>query len=221
MQNPHRAKGLDFENYITEMINSTTLRDYTFHQLSILKDKERHIPDHIIILPHKVIIIEDKLKDADDMKVFNKYDAIKVKGYPSNKIFDSVVLQAQRYKRVITEILANAKTEVELKPHLPFDLYKENKGTVTINEMFIENLTFTVEIVSCIKSTSVTSYQTKLPFVTEESLKLYLGVWESELRFFDPLLVDILYKDKVDLLLKHVQKVNGKRVRMDTVLDFN
>jgi hypothetical protein len=87
--------------------------------------------------------------------------------------------------------------------------------------MLLENLTFTVEILSCIKSTSVTSYQTKLPFVTEESLKLYLGVWESELRFFDPLLVDILYKDKVDLLLKHVQKVNGKRVRMDTVLDFN
>lgn len=220
MTKVYYAKGIDFENHIKSLIDDSKLKNYAFHQLSIIKDNEKHIPDHIIILPHKVVIIEDKLKDADDIKIFNRYDAIKLNGFHSNKVFDSVVQQTLRYKKVINEILKEANTTVEIKPHLPFSLFRENKGTVTINEMTLEHLNFTVEVLGCVKSDSITSYQTYLPLHTEESIKLYIKVLETELGFFEPAMVDTLYKDKVNLLFKYATPREGKKVRMDSILDF-
>lgn len=218
----NQLNGECFENDIRDLINSTSLRNFSYHQLKLQVGKETIIPDHLIILPHKVVIIESKFKEAKDIKVFNKYDAIQVKGFTSNKVFDSVVQQVVGYKEIISEVLNQSKRELTLKNRVPFEIYRDKKGVATISEMVLDNLPFAIDVYCCIKSegATVTSYQTQVPMLTPEALSNYLKAWETELRFYPKDLIDQTFEDRSELLFNYVDKKEGKTVSMDKVLNY-
>lgn len=209
MDSEQLARGKPLENTVAKKIKQTALHPYTFHDISLLLGYNNRCQiDHLILLPHKVVIIEDKIKkDAEDCKIFYEFDCIKYDRYDTYSSFNSakMVSQVERAKSILGQVLAPvSRNKLYTIDIPPLRVYKGTKDdiieTTTIK---VNTCNFTLEAIACVRCDEIESFQTRIPVYSEDTLWFYLKALEAELQAFNKTLIKLLFDDKLSELNKH------------------
>lgn len=143
------------ENDIRTAIESTTLKDYTIHNLVLKIDNFWRQYDHLIITPHRIVPIEAKSTTSLSYRVTEKLDYYgsqeKEKSYDT-----SIVQQVLKARLSLVDIL---------NPHLSH--YKS-----------------VISPVGCIRAPEVLNEQTYLPIHTDKTLWYFIKSLEEESLLF-------------------------------------
>lgn len=144
------------EDDIKNAINETALKPYALHNLTLRVDNHWRQYDHLIVLPHKMVIIEAKNSTSDYFEVnFDK------------DIFLFNNQKVDYNTSVVQQITRSSRTLHRLMKHLT------------------QSKPFKIEGVACIRATEVRNTQSIIPVYTDTLLWYYLKSLESELVLFD------------------------------------
>jgi hypothetical protein len=216
----NRMIGEDFESKVKSLIDASPLKNYALHNVHLSNEDGWTQIDHLIILPNKLIILEDKVKTNESVRVTPSFDALQnyqkeTYSVPNGK---GIVVQVAWQKEVVSAILEEATTSLTFKAdfnaplHHCMSYYIENfKSIEHIRLMVLDNLKFTVEVVSLIDCKQITSYQTDITIVNVEGLKHYFDYLSSYLALYNETVIEALYADKIRVLEKYDSENRRKR----------
>lgn len=168
------------ENDIRTAIESTSLKDYTIHNLVLKIDNLWRQYDHLIITPNRIVPIEAKSTTLSSYRVTETLDYYGSKDYEKSYA-TSIVQQVLKSRNTLIDIL---------NPHLT-----HYKSAITP--------------VGCIRAPEVLNEQTLLPIHTDKTLWYFIKSLEEESLLFPNLLKEGVL-DSVNKLLNPYRTSNDR-----------
>lgn len=166
--------GAIFEQAISEAISRTSLDKYALHNVFLCLDTTWHQFDHILLLPHKIVVIEAKTTQAVKYDVHPNHDSLT---YKNNTVrnYKGLVRQTNRMRRTLNALYGDG-----------YMLGKVN-----------------IEIVGCVDAKEVSSYQSNVTVYNRDDIWHYISLLDKEVKMYSPVVRSRAYQDLLSRLVPH------------------
>lgn len=184
--------GALFEQAIAEAINRTSLEKYAIHNVFLCLDTTWHQFDHVLLLPHKIVVIEAKTTQAVQYDVHSTHDSLT---YGNNTVrnYKGLVRQTNRMRRTLNALYGN--------------------------EYMLGNVN--IEIVGCVDADKVSSYQSNVTIYDREGIWYYISLLEKECQMYSEVIKVRAYQDLLSRLIPHFRSESDFKHQIMTASRFH